>query len=365
MTNYKKNRFINSKILPVDIVFHPSWWYKHTGIVFDKDFYYHPLKRVEVEKQMEQELYERFGRFGLGTDRKKKLPLIGAVHNAAGFLLSEMLGCKVIYMEDSAPQVLPAAMDKLEVNTSRALKSPAFKRFIYLQEKLKSKYGYIVGDTNWGGVLNIALDLVGEKVFTDFFTEAERTKKQFLEIAKLIEQFVTGMSNETGTSSISVNRNVRHIKKPVFLHSECSHTMIATEQYEEFLLPIDLVWSSKFRPFGIHYCGSDPHRYAETFAKISNLDFLDVGWGGDVKILRKYLSNTFLNIRLDPVTISDCPNSKLEAVIIQLVKDSGYPYLTGVCCINMDDKVEDCKIDVIFETIESLRQEYWEGHYKE
>lgn len=26
-------------ILPVDIVFHPSWWNAHAGITFDKDFF--------------------------------------------------------------------------------------------------------------------------------------------------------------------------------------------------------------------------------------------------------------------------------------------------------------------------------------
>lgn len=361
MTYYKRNPYINSGILPVDIVFHPSWWFKNAGITFDEDFYFHPIKRVESEKWMEQVLYERFGQFGIGADRKKELPLIGAVHNAAGYMLSEMLGCKVTYQEDSAPQVLPAGFDKLDINAGSAFKSPGFKQFLNLQEKLKAKYGYLTGDVNWGGVLNIALDLVGEKVFLDFYTEPEETKKQFLQIAGVIEKFVVDMAGETGSSSISVNRNVRYIEKPVFLHSECSHTMIATEQYEEFLLPIDLAWSRRFRPFGIHYCGNDPHRYAETFAKIQNLDFLDVGWGGDVKELRKHLPNTFLNIRLDPVTINNYSDEELQTTITRLVEDSDNPYLTGVCCINMDNQVEDEKVNTIFRVVANLRQKYQTG----
>lgn len=358
MSNYVKNSNIKSGILPVDIVFHPSWWHKNAGITFDEDFYYHPLKRVEAEKQMEHELYERFGHVGLGEDRKKDLPIIGPVHNASGYILSEMLGCKVDYLEDSAPQVIPAAMDKLDANMEASFKSPAFKRFSNFRDKLKAKYGYVTGDINWGGVLNIALDLVGEKVFIDFFTEPEKVKKQFLKIADIIEKFVMDVKNETGTSSISVNRNVRNIDQPVFLHSECSHTMIPTDQYEEFLLPIDLEWSRKYRPFGIHYCGNDPHRYAETFSKIPNLDFLDVGSGGDVNKLREHLPNTFLNIRLDPVTLNDTTDSELESTINRLVEASGNPFLTGICCINMDDKVEDTKIDTIFQTVERLKEKF-------
>ena len=134
--------------------------------------------------------------------------------------------------------------------------------------------------------------------------------------------------------------------------------MISTEQYEEFLMPIDLEWSQKYRPFGIHYCGNDPHRYADTFSKIKNLDFLDVGWGGDVKILRDHLPHTFLNIRLDPVTINSYTDKRLEETITRLVKDSGNPFLTGICCINMDDKVEDSRIHTIFRTVESLRTNF-------
>lgn len=43
---------------------------------------------------------------------------------------------------------------------------------------------------------------------------------------------------------------------------------------------------SRHRPFGIHHCGTDPHRFATSYAKVPHLDFLDVGWGGDVKAVR-------------------------------------------------------------------------------
>lgn len=357
MSSYLRNPYIESELLPVDIVFHPSWWYKHTGIAFDKDFFYNPLKRVEAEQRMEKELFERFGQFGLGKNRKRKLPVIGAVHNAAGYILSEMLGCRVEYHEDSAPQVIRTGEQELVINSVEAFRSGAYKRLQNLMDNLKKRFGYLTGDINWGGVLNIALDIEGEKVFTDFFESPGVTKTQFLEISGIIEKFVTGIAKETGTTSLSVNRNVINIKKPVFLHSECSHTMISTDQYEEFLLPIDIEWSKKFRPFGIHYCGRDPHRYAEVFGKIRNLDFLDVGWGGDLKILRAHLPNTFLNIRLDPVNLNNYTASELGETITSLVRDSGNPYLTGVCCINMDDKVEEEKVNTIFRTVEKLRKD--------
>jgi len=355
--SFNHNPLLGNSLLPVDIVLLPEWWNKNEGITFDRDFFYHPLKRVEVEQQKEKVLYDRWGKYGLGQHKDESRPEIGAVHLAAGYLLSEMLGCEVNYLESHSPQVLPAHQELNPVNPDLAFNSEAFRDVKSLAASLKKKYGYVTGDINWGGILNIAMDLRGENIFLDMMMTPDETKEYFSGIAGVIEKFTSFMQAQTGSTSISVNRGVRHLQKPVLLHSECSHTMISDEDYEEFLLPFDQEWS-KNRPFGIHYCGPDPHRMAASFAKIPHLDFLDLGWGGDVKILREHLPDTFLNIRLSPIEIAKQTQSEIRGTISRLVHDSGNPYLTGVCCINMDDSVSDDKIDTIFETVEELRKNF-------
>lgn len=361
MPDFPRNPLLRNQMLPVDIVLHPSWWFQHEGITFDEDFYYHPQKRVESEQKMERALYDRWGRYGFGLDHDREVPQLGAVHLAAGFLISEMLGCRVEYQENAAPQVLEAQIDTPALCPETAFSSPAFKRFETLVDALKTRYGYVKGDVNWSGILNIALDLRGQVVFMDLFDQPDRMRQFFSDIALVIERFVNGIASETGSSSISVNRNVRNIPAPIFLHSECSHTMISVKQYERFLLPYDRAWSQKYRPYGIHYCGADPHRYAEVFAAVPHLDFLDVGWGGDIQLLRQHLPHTFLNIRLSPVEILHQSPDEIRATLRRLVKASGNPWLTGVCCINMDHQVSDEKITAIFEAVEELRQEYAEA----
>lgn len=351
------NEFLSNEILPVDIVLAPEWWNKNENISFDKDFFFHPLKRVEEEQKMEKALYERWGNYGLGRQKDEARPEIGAVHLAAGFLLSEMLGCHVNYSENHPPQVLPAHMETMEINPENAFRSSAFRQLSDMMVSMKKKYGYLTGDINWGGILNLAMDLRGENILMDMMMTPEEVNLYFDKIAQVIEKFTETVQAETGTTSISVNRDVRHIKQPVFLHSECSHTMISAEDYEAFLLPFDQKWSKK-RPFGIHYCGPDPHRMAASFAKIPHLDYLDLGWGGDVKLLRKYLPDTFFSIRLSPVEIARQSCDEISETIIRLVHDSANPYLTGVCCINMDDSVSDDRINAIFSTVEKLRKEY-------
>jgi hypothetical protein len=352
------NQYLTTEILPVDIVLAPEWWHKHTGISFDKDFFFHPTRRVEAEQKMERILYEKWGKYGLGKENEIQKPEVGAVHLASGYLISEMLGCTVEYKENHPPAVLSANQEELNIDIDKAFQSKAFRRFLDLMEELKKRQGYLTGDVNWSGILNIALDLKGESLFLDMAMNKEQTKDYFSQLSVVIDKFVSGILKETGTSSISVNRNVRNLNKPVFLHSECSHTMISSEDYEKFLLPFDYEWSHKYRPFGIHYCGEDPHRHAQNFAKIPHLDFLDVGWGGEIKTLRKYLPETFFNIRLSPIEIKKQSNEELRKIITRLVQESENPYLTGVCCINMDDDVEDKKIDTIFETVNNLRNNY-------
>ncbi len=357
-TPYYRNPDLQAGMLPVDVVLHPSWWHAHAGITFDEDFFYHPAKRVESERRMEQVLHERFGRHGLGADHDRTLPVIGAVHNAAGFMLSEMLGCEIRYKAGGAPDVVPAQRETLEVDPDQAFRSPAARRFEQLRDRLKTSHGRVLGDINWGGVLNIAMDLRGQEVFLDMADDAEGARGQFRKIAEVLDRFTTAMQGETGTSSISVNRNVRHFREPVFLHSECSHTMISVKDYEEFLMPIDVEWSRRHRPFGIHHCGRDPHRFAASYAKLPRLDFLDLGWGGDVALLRRHLPHTFFNLRLDPVTIVSQTPDEIRGIIRRLVRESNNPWLTGVCCVNLDQSVTDAQIHAIFDAVAELRTEY-------
>lgn len=353
----RDERQTSNPIIPCEVVLAPDWWHAHAGIAFDRDFFFHPARRVEAERQMEQVLYERWGRFGLGADRDKDLPLVGATHLAAGFFVSEMLGCKVDYVEGTPPVVHSAECSELDFNADAPFQSEAFRRYENLTEKLKARYGYLAGDVNWGGVLNVAMDLCGQNLFMEMADRPDQVQRFFGKIGGVLERFTTGVQDSTGTSSISVNRNVRHLSAPVWLHSECSHTMISEADYDTLLLPVDIEWSLKHRPFGIHYCGTDPHRFAASFAKIPNLDFLDVGWGGDLKVLRAHLPKTFLNIRLSPVELVKQTPDAIRQTIYRLVADAGDPSLTGVCCINLDKTVSDIQVSAVFQAVEELRQE--------
>ena len=307
---------------------------------------------------MERALYERWGQYGLGACHDRDLPQIGPVHLAAGYILAAMFGCRIEYFKDSSPQVMPAGLPRLEVSREAPFASGAFRRYEALLESLKGRFGYVTGDIGWGGLLNTALDLRGQEFLLDLLDVPGDAARFVGDLAAVIERFLRHMAQATGTTSISVNRTLRHIPEAVYLHSECSNVMISTQTYEQFFLPFDVAWSRRLRPFGIHHCGADPHRFAQSYAKIPHLDFLDVGWGGDVPLLRQHLPRTFLNLRLSPVEIVKQTPQRIRETVRTLVRQSDNPWLTGVCCINMDHNVSDQQVAAIFDEVECLRQEY-------
>ena len=304
---------------------------------------------------MENALFERWGKYGLGGDHDESKPVIGAIHLAAGFFVSAMMGCEVIFQEAGSPMI---RLDSRPINSfmpENAFKSQIFRDFTEMCETLQSRFGYLCGDIDWNGVLNNTLDLFGADLFLLVQDDPPKLHALFDKVALVCERFFSHIRSLTGTTSTAVNRSVSHFSKSVLLHSECTHTMIAVPTYEDFLLRYDRTWAKRYPPYGIHYCGSDLERFIEPLKKVSNLSFLDVGWGSDVRAIRTAFPDTFLNIRLSPVELASYTQDELRQIVRNLVIDAGSPWLTGVCCINVDDGVSDDKITTILETVTELR----------
>ena len=279
---YPRNDHLTNAMLPVDVVLGPAWWHHHEGIAFDEDFFFHPaaagggraangtgaLPGAGADSNLARNATPTGRYWGPYTSRPATCspPCSAAAFNTAR---TPRRKCSL----PTSPISTFPPKPRLPVPNTGALKSA---------QALATRFGYVQGDVNWGGLLNIALDLRGQTFLTDLFDEPEQAERFLSAIAAVVERFTERVAAASGSTSVSVNRNVRHIRQPVYLHSECSHVMISVGLYQRFLMGFDVVWSQTYRPFGIHYCGADPHRYAEAFARLPHLDFLDVGAGGDV-----------------------------------------------------------------------------------
>lgn len=351
---------INSAtLLPVAFVFHPEWWHKNHGLCFERRFFYDPDTRVEADLQMRKILQERFGRYGIEQDTKlETLPCIGATHLAAGYIISEMFGCEIIFSKDSSPQVITKNITDKEADYIEPLylsENKTFQELKKLVEKLKNKFGYVIGDINWQGVLNVALDLRGEKIFIDMVQNQTRAMRLFSAITDTIKEFVNYVRSETGTSSISVNRTIKYIDPTINLHSNCSVVMISPEMYQDLLLEFDRDLCESLQPYGIHHCGNNMHTHASGYSRLRGANFFDVGWGSDISACRKMLPNAFLNLRYDPAKMRLAKPDEVSEDIRKMLNKSAQLEKTGICCINMGCDVPDENILAIVQTVAEYR----------
>jgi hypothetical protein len=350
---------IPKQFLPVEIVFHASWWHRHYGFKFDEGFFFDPVRRVEDERRMRAILHERFSDLGLGEANAAPRPVIGPVNLAAGFLPSAVLGCEVKYFEDASLEVVPANLTDdqvmaLEVPNLEA--NPAFRKLINLMDALEAKYGRLEGDVNWEGVQNLALNLRGQQLFLDYY-ENPALARRLLDVAeRTICAMASYIRRRTGTSSISVNRIVGPVDPRISLHSNCTVTMISAATYHEFLLEHDRKLAAELWPYGIHYCGVDMHKVRNEFAQVDGAELFDVGWGSDVAACRAALPNAVFSLRLNPVRVSSLTRTEVVADVEKLLRAAGPLEKAALCCINMDDKTPDENVRAIFQTAAKYRQ---------
>ena len=347
------------QFLPVEVVFHASWWHRHYGFEFDEGFFFDPPRRVESERRMRAILHERFADLGLGEAGATPRPVIGPVNLAAGFLPSAVLGCQVKFLKDASLEVVPANLSDdqvmaLEVPDLET--NPAFRRLIDLLDALEARFGRLEGDVNWEGVQNVALNLRGPQLFLDYFDNPTLARRLLDVSARTISAMASYIRGRTGTNSISVNRIVGPVDSRISLHSNCTVTMISAAAYHEYLLDYDRRLAADLWPYGIHYCGTDMHKVRHEFARVDGVELFDVGWGSDVTSCREALPNAVFSLRLSPVRVSTLSRKEVIADVENLLRAAGPLERAALCCVNMDDKTPDENVRAIFETAARYRR---------
>lgn len=349
--------FANS-FLPLELVFNPNWWYHTAGISFDEKFYLDVETRIQNDVTMRRVLYERYGALGLGEANPQPRPIIGSMHVAGGFVIPALLGSKIRFETNAAPQpepmhLTPEEIDRLEKPVWQNLYP--MKQIIAQMDELQSRFGYVVGDLNTDGLLNAAYHFYGADLFADFYDAPDRVHRLLDLIGELIADVAEYIYRRTGSFSIAVNRMVAHLEPTPFLHANCSVQMISPKSYRAMQLPVEQKIAARLQPFGIHHCGNNLHLIAGEYAKLSPA-FVDVGWGSDVARVREQLPNAFLNLRLNPVRMLQSTPQEIAADTEGLLRAAGNLENVGVCCINMDHGTPDENIFAMFEVVERYRR---------
>ncbi|HZY43051.1 MAG TPA: uroporphyrinogen decarboxylase family protein [Anaerolineae bacterium] len=344
--------------LPIELVFNPNWWHQTAGISFDEPFYFDAETRTRNDVIMRRVLHQRYGDLGLGEADPQPRPIIGSMHVAGGFVIPALLGARVRFEADAAPQPEPI---HLTADQIEALQLPDWKnlwpmkQLIADMDALKAQYGYAIGDLNTDGLLNVAYHFYGQDLFADFYHAPDRVRCFLSLIGELIADVASYIRGRSGSYSIAVNRMAAHLTPTPFLHANCSVQMISPKSYREMQLPIEQCLAEKLQPFGIHHCGDNLHRVAAEYARLP-LAYVEAGWGSDIARVREALPDVFLNLRLSPIRLLQCTPQEIAADTEKLLQAAGPLDKVGVCCINLDHGTPDENIFAMFEVVERYRR---------
>lgn len=331
-----------------DITFHPSWWHEYAGVNFTQEFFDDPEYRMECDIRMRKTLYEHFGEYGIGEKDPQKRPLLGTDLLAAGYLLSEIMGCGIRYEPDNSPQVICRNLDEDSIGDIKAPDLDSNEVWGRTQKQidyLKSNYGHVETYINLMGIQNIAMDLMGQEIMLAYYTAPEEVDVLLAEITKLsidVGKRFKALSNDI---SGGVTAIVRQTKPETYLTSNCSVEMISNELYEKFLLKYDQQLADAFGSFAVHHCGKSMEHVVDGYSKIRGLDFAEVGAFSDLKTVRAKLPGVFLNARYSPVRLMKATDSEIHEEVEALARDGQENGQNiSISCVGIDKNVPDAQI---------------------
>lgn len=342
-----------------DITFHPSWWHANAGVDFTQEFFDDPEYRMECDVRMRRTLYEHFGEYGIGEKEPKKRPLLGTDLLAAGYLLSELMGCEIRYEPDNSPQVVCRNLDEDSIEGIKAPnldESEVWSRTQKQIDYLKDKYGHVETYVNLMGIQNIAMDLMGQEIMLAYYTAPDEVEVLLEEITKLsidVGKRFKALSNDI---SGGVTAIVRQTKPEVYLTSNCSVEMISNDLYERFLLKWDQEMADVFGAFGVHHCGKSMEHVVDGYSKIRGLEFAEVGAFSDMKAVRAKLPGVFLNARYSPVRLMKATDAEVHEEVAALVRDGRENGGNlSVSCVGIDKNVTDAQILSFLDACRSIK----------
>jgi hypothetical protein len=321
--------------IPVEVVFNPNWWFRNYGIAFDRSFYFDREARIRNDERMRRALWERYG---MGAPHPAPRPVIGSEFVAGGFVIPALFGVEVRFEESQAPCPVPRRLSREE---TLALRIPDLETtwpmapLIEDIDWLRSQFGYVTGDFNTDGVLNTALQLRGQDFFLDLCEDPEvvnHLKHILVETQVRVAEYVR---ERTGTCSLAVNRSIVNVDRTMYVHANCSAHMISPSLFSNTLLDAECALAQRLQPYGIHHCGSNLHRLADSYARTGAV-FYDVGWGSKVAECSRALPGAFLNLRLSPMRMLRCAADEIRRDIEELLTQADRTGRVGLCAINMD-----------------------------
>ncbi len=324
--------------------FLPTWWARNYGIIINEEWHINPEVRRESLIHMEEFLQERFSRlpnFFCGPGYKGSYPIEFAYGCE---LVPALFGCPLVYSADGYPFSNPLKLSQeqaIRLETPNLDNSPLLKSLWTIPPEQPNKR--VTGQLGVEGVLNIALKLRGEEIFIDMLNDKPLACHIFEVITETLIQLV---------HKIRKWQDPQKNMPTYIVTSNCTVNMISGEMYQDLLLSYDLKLAHAFDIFGMHNCGWRVDPYIDSYAKIEDLAYLDMGGDTDIARVHKAFPQLSLTFFYPPDVFRRQNPDQIYTEIKNIGKaiNKGYILLS-----DLDVGVGDEQVIAAYEAIRDIR----------
>jgi hypothetical protein len=263
-----------------EVGFTPGWYREKLGVDFGQRWHTDVGYRREALLAMRAELRRRFPGTAIGgVDRPDHpLDLLTGVFGTCG--VAAIYGVPIVYARDGWPDcerrfLTDREIDSLEPADLDA--SPFFRGLMAQVEEIAAS-GPVEGYINWQGVLNNAHRLRGEQLFYDMADRPDRARHLFDCVCATMIEAAGRLHARQSDSGVTVD---------FFTVSNCLVNLVSPAQYAEQLLPCDRRLAETFGALGVHNCAWTADAYLEHYAKLPDVQYIDMGLGSDLRRARE------------------------------------------------------------------------------
>jgi hypothetical protein len=325
--------------------FTPKWYHDHLEIDLDEKWHRNPDYRMSAWEKMRAEIDKRFPGRNLGHTEEDLPPdLLTGVYG--GCVVSQLFGMGVQYWPDNWPASEHGRPigdeDAARLEPVNVEEHPVFQQILEQCDRIEQLTGTVRGFLNWQGVLNTTFRLRSESTFTDMLLEPERARHVF------------GCVCETMLSGVkALHQRQRRAGQDYrfFSIANCVVNMLGSEQYHDFLLPYELRMRGEFENFGIHNCAWCVDAYAESYAQVPRLGYLDMGLDSDLERIRELFPDTRRNLIYTAMDVKEKSREQIREDLEKIARELG-PCDIGLP--NMEYGIPDEKLQWVLDTIDEI-----------
>jgi len=268
-----------------------GWMAEQLGVSFARDYYFDPDKRYEIDRRCNEyaatELADldifytesNLGRFEYFSDTQV---LVGGIQ--PNMLLGMLVGAEFVANDFMDADISPTPLKGKDPDSLPAPESLLAHDLVKLfddqirQVQSEGKLQPIPpffwdasGRATLHGTLTTAQKFIGENIFVDLMTDADKVVKV---MDWITESFIVLVKHYSELASLSVT--AVHI-------GECSCCMVNPDMFARYVVPQACRIADALGPLRFHSCGGSTH-LLESMAQIPLLAALDLG--GDTSMVK-------------------------------------------------------------------------------